>query len=578
MFGEEIKKSLEKILPKLGIEEVEVELEHPAELAHGDYATNVALIGAKKLGKKPQALAVEIVEAWEKAGLPEFIQKLEVAGPGFINLWLKPEALTSLLKKVLTQGDQYGSSKAGEGKTMVLDYSAPNIAKPFGIGHLRSTNIGQAIYNLYQFLGWKTIGDNHLGDWGTQFGSLIYQIKRYQKKEIEKLTIADLEKLYVEFYKEAEKDPSLAEKAREWFRRLEEGDREAKEVWKKIVKISLEEFSRIYKLLGVKIDYALGESFYLDKMEAVLAEAKKKGIVKESQGALVVEIPGMETPAMLVKSDGATTYLLRDLATIKYRNDTWSPDLIIYEVGADQKLHFQQVFRVAQMLGYGKAESFVHVAHGLIRWPTGKFSTRRGLTIHLEEVLREAIAGAKKLMKTAGISRELPESEREKISQEIGIGAIKYNDLKQNPRTDIIFDWEQILSLSGNSGPYLQYTFARTQSVLRKAPSFVPPTRRASQGKQNGNETMKQLSNEEAVLLRTIYRFPEVIGEAAENFSPNLLCNFLFDLAQKFNLLYDRRKIIGSSNQEFRLLITAVTGQVLKNGLTLLGIGAPKRM
>jgi arginyl-tRNA synthetase len=280
----------------------------------------------------------------------------------------------------------------------------------------------------------------------------------------------------------------------------------------------------------------------------------------------------MEVPALLVKSNGTTIYFLRDLATIKYRNETWSPDLIVYEVGADQAFHFQQLFAVAQMLGYGGPEKFVHLAHGLIRWPTGKFSTRRGATIHLEEVLNEAIAGARKLMETAGVAKQLPEEEKQKTAEAIGIGAIKYNDLKQNPKTDIIFDWHQILTLAGNSGPYIQYTYARTQSVLRKADfSF-------KEAKEVAGFEKQKLSSEEEVLLRSFYCFPEVVIEAGESLAPNLLCNFLFDLSQKFNLFYDREKIIGSSTEEFRLLLTAAVGQVLENGLSLLGIEALERM
>ncbi|MGB9637299.1 MAG: arginine--tRNA ligase, partial [Microgenomates group bacterium] len=394
----------------------------------------------------------------------------------------------------------------------------------------------------------------------------------------------------------------MEEEARKWFKKLEEGDSEARAIWQACVDISLKEFDRIYKLLGVKIDIALGESFYLDKMDEVLEDCRKKGILKESQGAQVVEIPGMKVPAMLVKSDGATTYLLRDLAAIKYRVKTWRPDLIVYEVGADQSLHFRQLFNLAVQLGYGNLNMFVHVAHGLIRWPTGKFSTRSGKTIHLEEVLKEAIERAKKLSEGTNASTIVHQfvlKDSEKVAKAVGIGAIKYNDLKQNPRTDIIFDWDQILTLNGNSGPYLQYTYARTQSVLRKVQSQTAYQPAGKLGKVQcfSNETMKQLNNEEMVLLRTIYRFPEVVEESAKQFSPNLLCNFLFDLAQKFNLFYDKHRILSQKSKfksqkvgiesenevteeqsNFRLVLTAAVGQVLKNGLGLLGIEALKRM
>jgi arginyl-tRNA synthetase len=570
MFADELGIEINKVLKKLQISGVKAVFEHPENLDFGDYSTNIALIAAKLLEKNPHQLAGEMVKAWQGLGLPDYVEKIEVAGPGFINIWLKIDALGKGVNEVLGAKEKYGSSKVGVGQTIVIDYSAPNIAKPFGVGHLRSTNIGQALYNLFSFTGWKTIGDNHLGDWGTQFGSLIVQIKKAEREglRLEELTVADLEKLYVQFHKEAADHPELEEEARAWFKRLEDADEEARRIWQACIEISLREFNRVYDLLGVKIDYAYGESFYLDKMGKVLEDCRKKGLLKESQGAQVVEIPGMKVPAMLVKSDGATTYLLRDLATIKFRKETWQPDLYLYEVGADQALHFAQVFAVAAMLDYGQKDQFVHISHGLIRLATGKFSTRRGMTIHLEDVLNEAIARAREMMMKAGVAKDLPPQEQAKITQAVGIGGIKYNDLKQNPRTDIVFDWDQILTLSGNSGPYLQYTFARTQSVLHKA--------------KNLNLKFEilnlKLSPEEQRLLRTFYRFPEAVEEAAKAYSPNLLCNFLFDLAQKFNLFYDKQRIIGSANEEFRLVLTAAVGQVLKNGLGLLGITTLERM
>lgn len=571
MFKEEIKESLSLVLKKLQIKAEDIPLEHPAEESHGDYSTNIALISAKS--ESPKEMAEKVKAAWEKEGLPEFVDKIEVAGPGFLNIWLKIEYLSTSLSSVLTQGDEYGKSKTGRRKTVVIDYSSPNIAKAFGIGHLRSINIGQALYNLYQFTGWRTIGDNHLGDWGTQFGKLICQIERKNKKEKIKngeLTINDLEELYVEFHRDMEKDPQLEDEARKWFRKLEDGDPKARKIWQACVDVSLKEFGRIYQLLNVKIDFAHGESFYLDKMEAVLADCRKKGILQESQGAQVVEIPGEPVPGMLVKSDGATTYLLRDLATIKFRMEEWNPDLYIYEVGADQTFYFRQVFAVAEKLGYGKPSQFVHISHGLIRWPTGKFSTRKGDTIHLEEVLSEAIEQARALCQKAGVAKDLSEKEREAVAQAVGVGGVKYNDLKQNPKTDVIFDWEQILSLSGNSGPYLQYTYARTQSVQRKAKS--------EKRKVKIDDAKGCLNAEEIALLRTIYKFPEIVAEAAGEYSPNLICNFLFDLARKFNHFYDKHRIIGEENEEFRLLLTAAVGQVLKNGLNLLGIRTLERM
>jgi len=554
----------------------EIQVEHPVSAEHGDYATNVAMILAKTLKAKPFDIAQKIVNKLTTQR-PDFVEKIEAVPAGFINFWLSKEFLLNSLVQSIKLGEKYGSSRIGKGKTVVIDYSSPNIAKSFGIGHLRSTNIGQALYNIYKFLGWKTIGDNHLGDWGTQFGKLIVAILNHNKIEDlkkGKLTIDDLERLYVGFHQGAEKDPMLDGQAREWFKKLEGGNKTAREVWQACVDLSLKEFSRIYRLLGIKIDFTLGESFYEDKMAEVITEAREKGIVKESEGALVIEVPGIRAPVILLKSDGATMYHTRDLATIKYRIRTWKPDLYIYEVGADQTLYFQQLFAAATALGYGKPEQFVHIAHGLLRWKEGKFSTREGVTIHLEEVLGEGVQRAKKLAQKAGISKELTKESQEKIAYSVGIGAVKYNDLKQDPERDIVFDWDKILSLEGNSGPYLQYTYARAQSVLWKAgkkPFGLRPF------KPEG----LRINREEFAILRTIYKFPEVVLEAAKNFAPNLICNFLFDLAQKYNNFYNLHPIIKAPSPEmvsFRLALTRATAQVIKNGLSLLGIESLERM
>lgn len=590
---EKILSDLKKALKKLSLPVGDIHIEHPALLEHGDYAANIALKLAKtkagKVWQSPMEIAEKIAEEVQK--LTKDYAKVTVAKPGFINFTLTQEILLNSLTQTNKVGDDFGKSDWGKGKTVVIDYSAPNIAKPFGIGHLRSTIIGQSLYNIYQFLGWRCIGDNHIGDWGTQFGKLVYMIQR-ENFDLKKLSIADLEKLYVQFHKEAGEKPELEDEGRRWFKKLEKGDRDAREIWKACVNLSLKEFERIYNLLGVKIDYVLGESFYEDKTDEVVQEAREKGIVKKSEGALVIDIPGIEPPLMLLKSDGATTYETRDLATIKYRIKTWNPDLYIYEVGAEQKLHFQKIFGAAALLGYGKPGQFVHVAHGLFRTKTGKFSTRKGLIVHLEDVLKEAVERTKKVAQKAGISKDLSDKEREKVARAVGIGAIKYNDLKQSPERDIVFDWDKILVLEGNSGPYLQYTHARTRSVLAKAkqPSII-------------SHKSLIINPEELSLLRTLYKFPEVVEEAGKNYAPNLICNFLFDLAQKFNLFYTKHPILkpakntsevalssskgllrgeGISEVEktrnFRLALTSATAQVLKNGLLLLGIEPMERM
>ncbi len=571
MFREEIIKAL-----KNATKEKKIHLELPEQEGHGDYSSNIAMQLFSQFPisnfqfpieeiKNPRQLAERIVlELQKDRNLAKIIEKIEVAGPGFINFFLKEEFLLKELKQVNAKGNDYGKSNIGKGKTVLVEYSSPNIAKYFGIGHLRSTIIGQALYNIYKFLGYKVVGDNHLGDWGTQFGMIIAQVVR-KKLDPRSLTISDYERLYVEFNKEVEDKPKLRDEAKKWFKKLERGDKEAEKIWKMAVKTSMDEFERIYNLLGVKIDHAYGESFYQEKIPDVIDEVRKKNLSKKSKGAEIIELKGIP-PAMLLKSDGATTYYTRDLATVKFRMDKFKPDLIIYEVGADQKLHFQQVFLTAEKMGWINSTKLVHVAHGLIRFEHGKMSTRKGETIKLEDVLTEAIDRARKIIEKSETSRGLSKSERERVAIAVGIGAVKYFDLSHRPESEIIFDWEKMFVLEGNSAPYLQYTFARTQSVLRKT-------------KQPINQlTNQRINKEELSVLRTLPKFSEVIQQAAENYAPNLLCNYLFDLAQKFNHFYNKHKIIGSKEQGIRLALTSATGQVLKNGLTLLGIEVPEKM
>lgn len=557
---DQIIKSLEKAT---GIKEIH--LAFPENEAHGDYATNVALVSAKKEKKKSKELAEEIIKKLQKdKELAKIVSKIEVAGLGFINFFLSENFLFNEMDKVIKESEKYGSSDFGKGKTVLVEYSSPNIAKYFGIGHLRSTIIGQALYNLYKFLGYKVIGENHLGDWGTQFGMIIAQVKR-KNLNIDDLTIDDFEKLYIDFNKEAEAKPELREEAKHWFKKLEKGDKEARQIWQKAKDISLAEFRRIYELLGVTIKNAHGESFYEDKMPAVIREVREKGLSKKSEGAEIIELKGMP-PGMLVKSDGATTYFTRDFAAVDYRIKTWDPELLIYEVGVDQKLHFRQLFEAVRLLGWAKNRELVHIAHGLIRGKLGKMSTRRGETVRLEKVLREAINRAEKIIEESETGRELSEKEKKEIARAVGVGAVKYFDLSHHPTSDIIFDWEKLFLLEGNSAPYLQYTFARTQSVLRKAKA------------QNTKYDKQGINDEEALLLRSLPRFSETIIDAAKNYSPNLLANYLFGLAQKYNNFYNQHRIIGSENQGLRIMLTAAVGQILKNGLTLLGIKAPERM
>lgn len=579
----------------LGVNNSNIEFTENEEF--GDYSSNIAMaifskfqipnsLPSRQAGKfqtiskleiskfkNPRELAESIVVKLSSSqDVKPLFEKIEVAGPGFINFWLKEDVLIDNLNQIERDKEKYGSSQTRKGKTVVIDYSSPNIAKRFSIGHLRSTIIGQALYNIYKFIGWTTIGDNHLGDWGTQFGVLIYMVKK-ENLDPGKLTVDDWEKLYVNFHKELETKKELEGVAAEEFRKLEKGDSEARNIWQAALKTSTAEYERIYDLLGVKIDYVYGESFYEDKMANAVEKAKKKGILVKSKGAWVIEFDKKyNLPSnVLVKSNGATTYLTRDLALLFFRKEKWNPDLQIFEVGSEQSLYFKQVFAMAEMMELFNLNQLKHTAHGQYLASDGKrFSTRSGKTIKLEDVLDEAIDRAKKLGNTNA-----------KTAVSVGIGAIKYFDLMHSIGNDVLFDWEKMMNMEGNSGPYLQYTAARANSVLRKAE--LPITNYQFSNKLQIRNY--KLEIEEELVLRALVRFSEVILSAAKNYSPNILCSYLFDLAQKFNSFYNAHRIISDESTDlslqttaFRLRLTSAVGQVLKNGLKLLGIQAPERM
>jgi arginyl-tRNA synthetase len=544
-----MKKKVEQILNDLFDEEVQVER---ASGEHGDYASNIAFTLCKKEKRAPSEVAKDIKNKIKS----DFFEKVEEKN-GFLNFFLSQKALKEELLCVLEEKEDYG--KETSGKTVVIDYSSPNIAKSFGVGHLRSTIIGQALYNIYDFHGWNTVGVNHLGDWGTQYGKLLYQIKK-EEKDPENLSIEELEKMYVRFHEEAEKNPAMEEEGRKWFAKLEKGDKEARRIWEVCREKSLKEFQKIYDDLEVNIDYVLGESFYEDKLQAVIEEAKEKKVVRESKGALIIEFDDMP-PAMILKSDGSTTYLTRDLAAAKYRLEQFSPALLIYEIGADQTLHMKQLFCTVEKLGWAKKERFVHVPHGMFRLKEGKFSTRKGRTVHLEEVLSLAKKKAEDIIKESATEKKLSKEEVEEAAKKVGVGAVKYNDLKRHHKRDVVFDWDRIITLKGDSGPYIQYSCVRCKSILEKAGSY-----KTEIGKMN---------EEEKRVVKRITQFKEAVESAKETFSPNIIAEYAFGLAKDFNSFYDMHQII-KNNQ--RLAITESTYIILKQCLKLLGIAVPQKM
>ena len=571
-YTKQISNSLSKVA---SLPAGDIKLEKPENEEFGDYSSNVALTlfgksEQNKAFKSPRDLAQDLADKLNKdKKLKDIVIKIDVAGPGFINFSLRKEILFDTLLNVLSYKDTFRYTSKNKHKKVIVEYSSPNIAKPFTIGHLRSTIIGDAIANLLEATGWEVFRDNHLGDWGTQFGKQIYAIKAWgdvKKIESSDNPVKELVNLYVKFHEEAEKDPAIEEEARKWFKKLEDGDKEARDLWQKCVNWSWKEFSKIYNKLGVSFSKefndgkGLGEAFFEDKMKPVVKELNNKKLLKEGkEGAKLVFFENDKyPPAMIIKKDGATLYHTRDLATDKYRSERYKPDLIINEVGVEQSLYFQQLYEIELLLGWYAKDQRKHIAHGLYRFNDRKMSTRKGDVVWLEDIIEEAIKQAKALG-----------SNTEEVARQVAVGALKYNDLKRDAKGDITFNWQEILNMEGNSGPYLQYTHARTQAVLSKSEVKSPKLSRVDSS---------DLKKEELSLLRTFIYFPEVVEEAAGKYSPNILCEHLYDLAQKYNSFYNAHKIVGGDNEEFRVLLTQATGAVLKTGLNLLGIQTPERM
>lgn len=557
MILDELKTAVSAVLKELGVVSPEEGFEHPAELAHGDYSTNAALVHSKELKMPPRELAKEIVAGLQETPVKE-VTKIEVAGAGFINFSLSPEFFAARVAEILEKKADFGRQDIGKKKKVLVEFSSPNIAKPFTIGHLRSTIIGDAIARILSFLGYAVIRDNHLGDWGTQFGKLIVAIKKWgdmQKIAESAAPVRVLVDLYVRFHTEAKTNTTLEDEAREWFVKLEQGDKEARSLWTQCIAWSMKEFDLLYQRLGVSFDTAHGESFFEDKMSAVVRELEVKKLVRESEGARLVFFPNeILPPLMILKTDGATLYATRDLATDQWRKAEYGDEVVIVnETGTEQSLYFTQLFMVEEMLGWFKKWQRVHIGHGLTRGKAGKMSTREGTAIWLDDVLDEAV-------KRAGAINA-------KTAEAVGIGALKFNDLKREARHDIVFDWDEILNLRGDSGPYLQYSYARTCSVSRKAKEIgIEPSVRSS---------FSQIG----VLERLLYRFPEVVERAGKEYAPHYITTYLTELAGVFNNWYAHNRILDAGDEApYRLALTAAFAQVMKNGLTLLGIPVLEKM
>ena len=538
-------------------------IEVPANSLMGDFAYPCFRL-SKIMKKAPNVIATEFFEKIEK---PLFIERIEPVS-GYINFYINKEFMAqTTLKIVLEKGEDFGKSEVGKDKTIVIDYSSPNIAKPFHIGHLRATVIGNALYNIYKMQGYNVVGVNHLGDWGTQFGKLMVAYKKYSsQEEVEKNGIKELVRIYVKFHEEANENEALNDEARNYLLKMQEGDEEALLLWRYFYDISMIEFNAVYDRLGIKFDYNTGESFYNEMMWPVVEELKEKNLLVESDGAKVVDLEVANMPPCLIlRSDGGTLYPTRDISAAKYRKETFNFDKCLYVTGLEQNLHFAQWFKVIEYMGYDWAKDLIHIPFGMVSLKEGKLSTRAGNVIYMEDLFNEAISKTRAI-----IEEKNPELEnKDEVAEQVGLGAIIFNDLYNNRIKDVVFSWERMLSFEGETAPYVQYTHARATSVLNKA------------GKLDFDvdySILTDLASNEVVKL--LYIYPEKIAEAANKNEPFVITRYLVNLAQAFNKFYHDNPVLNESLEvkNARLLIVYAVKNILKSGLMLIGIKAPDQM
>jgi len=567
-FKLEIAKLLSSKIECLTQDELYNMLEIPANTQMGDFAFPCFKL-AKQLRKAPPIIAKEIAESIEET---DFVSKIENVN-AYINFFLNKTVLVErVLTTVLQEKENYGLERLKNKGNIVIDYSSPNIAKPFHVGHLRSTVIGNSLYRIYEALGYKCIGINHLGDWGTQFGKLIVAYKKYSSKEaVESEGISELLRIYVLFHDEAKENPEMEQEARDYFTKMEKGDSEALELWKWFKAVSLKEFERVYNMLGVSFDSYNGEAFYNDKMDAVIEELENKGLIEVSEGAKIVRLDDENmTPCLITKNDGSSLYATRDITAAKYRKETYDFKKCIYVTALQQNLHFAQWFKVIEKMDYDWAKDLVHVAFGMVSMEGGKLSTRSGNIIFLEDILREAVDKTKAIIEDK--NPQLPN--KEEVARQVGIGAVIFDDMYNNIIKDIQFSWERVLNFDGETGPYVQYTHARACSVLRKS-NFDLETIPSL------NMNFNHISDDASVgIIKELAIFKEVIEEAAGSYEPSYIARYAVDLAQAFNKFYHDNPILVEDEiiKNSRLAIVIATKYTLQNALYLLGIDAPEQM
>jgi arginyl-tRNA synthetase len=556
----------ELVVPAVGMAAGEISglIEIPQERKMGDFALPCFRL-AKNLRKAPAAIAQELAAKLDK---PEWIERIEAVN-GYLNFFIGRGVWAStILSDIKEKGEAFGSSDEGNGKTVVIDYSSINIAKPFAIHHLTTTALGHSLYRIYQNLGYKCVGVNHLGDWGTQFGKQIVAYKLWgDRGTVQRGGIRELVKLYVKFHEEAEKDPGLDVQARAWFRKIEDGDEEALSLFNWFKELTITEVQKVYDRLGIRFDSYNGEAFYSDKMEPVVEELRAKGLLKESDGALIVDLEAYKMPPCLIKkSDGATLYATRDLAAALWRKQEYDFYKCLYVVAYQQNLHFAQLFKVLEMMGREWARDMVHVNFGMVSMEEGSMSTREGRIVWLEDVLNAAREKA-----VAIIEEKSPElTGKEDVARQVGIGAVLFGVLSNNRIKDIVFSWENALNFDGETSPYIQYTHARCGSVLRKA-----------QTQPAGNLDWLALENDDAqAVIKELAQFPDAVADAAARYEPMCISRQIIEIAKAYNKYYYDHRILEGAEEEIRakLLLTDAVRIVIKKGLYLLGIEAPERM
>jgi arginyl-tRNA synthetase len=564
----QIKKAIIKaVLAKFGnVILPDFSVETPENTQHGDYASNIAMVLAKRLKRSPLEIAGILKDELQK----NLGMKIEILPPGFINFFISQENICKNLKEIIKKKDKFGLFPKKK-DSIIIEYSSPNIAKPMGVHHLRTTIIGQALVNIYNFMGWKVLAMSFPGDWGTQFGSLISAYKKWgDPKKLKQNPVKEMLNLYVRFSQMAEGNEDYTTEARKEFKKLESGDEENRKIWEWFRKESFKDFDKVYKKLGVKIPFVFPESFFEPHLKDIINEAVKKKIAqKGDDNSLIIKFKDNTPPILLQKSDGATLYATRDLAQMKYRAKNWSPSKIVMVVANQQTLYFEQIFRASEMLGYFKKNQLTHVKFGMVLDSSGKkFATREGKLIPLEEVLNEAVKRAHKVV--TDLNPKLPQKEKNKISEIVGIGAIKFFDLSQNRLSDIQFDWNKMLNLKGASAPYVQYTYARIKSILRK--SKIKPTNKFNA------DILKE--EPEIDLMRHLLHFAETVEDSALRYEPNRIAEYLLKLSEKTNYFYEKSHILNSEEKIRSTRLGLITGvsEILKSGMKLLGIEVPERM